>query len=160
MPKPGQRTNPRPDKIEFEKRLTTILGWVYDGAPSALIVGNIEQKGWAKSERHAYMLLKKAKERMVKYDDDTQEQKRRQRVQELKMRIRTLGASYRDTPSGLRVILQYERLIAQIEGLLQHNHSNDDDLPPSPQQAFMQPVDLSFAPGEVNAISKQLDEEY
>ncbi len=153
------RTVNRPDKIEFERRLTAILGWVYDGAPTALIIKNITDKAWAKSDRHAYELLKKAKERMVKYDDDTLEVKRKQKVQELRMRIRTLKPEFAGTPEGLRVILQYEKLIADIEGTTVHYRPKDDDnptvTPVTPQQ-----LDTRLSPDEIDAINRELEEEY
>lgn len=161
MPKDNTKTNNRPDKLEFERRLTTILSWVYDGAPSTLIIQNIEKKEWAKGERNAYKLLKKAKEQMVRYDDDTLEQKRRQKVQELKMRIRTLKPEFAGTPAGLRVILQYEKLISDIEGTSIHYRPKEDDVPPPPvTPAFIQPVDLSLSADEIKLFDNELEDEY
>lgn len=162
MPNLGKRTNNRPDKIEFERRLTTILGWVYDGAPSAVIIQNIEQKGWAKGDRNAYKLLRRAKEKIVSYEDDTLEQKRRQKVQELKMRIRTLKPEFAGTPAGLRIILQYEKLISDIEGTNVHYRPKDTDPPPPPITLpfNQQVVDLTLSPDELKMFNSELDNEY
>lgn len=107
----------RPDKVEFEKRLMAIQSWMIEGAPSTLIVQNIMLKEWAKSERHAFILLQKGRERWIKFEDASREDKRKMRIQELKNQIRGMNNIYKGTPAGMRAILMIQKEISKLEGL-------------------------------------------
>lgn len=122
----SEKRKNRPDKVEYEKRLMSIQGWMIDGNPSAMIIQNIMLKGWVKSERNAYMYYKAALERWIKYENDTREDKRKMRVQELKNQIRGMSHQYRGTPAGMRAVAKLYGIINKLEGL--YFIDKDEDL--------------------------------
>ncbi len=139
----------RPDKVEFEKRLITIQGWMIESIPSAMIVQQILLKDWAKSERHAFILLQKARERWIKFEDDNILEKRKMRVQELRGMIRAMKQEYKVTPMGIRTILSIQKEISKLEGV----YFDPDKVTPT-----IISVDLSQ--DEIRKYSKALEEEY
>ena len=142
----------RPDKAEFERRMLAIQGWMVEGVPSALIVQQILAKEWAKSERHAFILVQKGRARWVKYEDDNLDEKRKMKVQELKNRIRGLNNIFKGTPQGLRTILMYEKEIIKLEGiafnpmkLLPTAPPSHEDIPPANIHDLQPSSDIDYS---------------
>lgn len=162
QPKPKQKN--RPDKIEYEKRLMAIQGWMIDGNPSAIIIQQIVLKGWVKSDRNAYMYYKAALNRWIKYENENRDHVRKMRVQELKNQIRGMSNQYRGTPIGMRAILQITKEINKLEGLYYLDHQDRktpfDDAPPV---SFTNNINLNstkLTPELIREIDKELEEKY
>jgi len=104
-------------KIETEKRVFTIQGWIINGVPDYLILKNIEQSDWGIKRRQAKNLLKKAYE--IWHDDQeaTVEQKRSLRIAELKQDVRNMSTEFKNTPKGMSVLLSYKKEISKLEAL-------------------------------------------
>lgn len=113
----AKKVKNRPSKAEFAKRLLTIQGWMIDGNPSSLIVQQVLLKEWVKSERHAYILLEKARKEWIKYEDDNLDEKRKLKIQEFKNRIRGIRAAGQGSIQSERLILLYEKEIIKLEGI-------------------------------------------
>ncbi|MBS3993129.1 MAG: hypothetical protein KGZ87_05390 [Bacteroidetes bacterium] len=106
----------RSTKLETEKRVFTIQGWIISGVPDYLILKNCEQQFDVK-RRQAKNLLKKAYESWHKEEESSIAQKRALRIAELKQDARSLKESYKGTPQGLAVINRIKKEINKLEGL-------------------------------------------
>lgn len=109
---PGARST----KIETEKRVFTIQGWIIQGVPDYLILKNIEQS-WGIKRRQAKNLRQKAYEIWHEDQEATVEQKRSLRIAELKQDIRNMNVEFKNTPKGMSVLLAYKKEISKLEAL-------------------------------------------
>ena len=141
----------RPDKQEYEKRMMCIQGWIIEGVPSAMIIQQVVMKSWVKSERHAYIYLEKARKRWIQFEDDSREDKRKLKVQELKKRINGMNNEYKGTPAGMRAILAYEKEIIRLEGLyfVESKSKNQIDAPGPIKIETTSNIDYDKLPTEV-----------
>ena len=102
--------NARSTKIETDKRVFTIQGWVINGIQDYLILKNIEQE-WGVGRRQSKNLLQKAYKIWHEDQEATVEQKRALRVAELKQNIRSMKDQYKGTPQGMTAINQIQKEI-------------------------------------------------
>jgi hypothetical protein len=126
MPKDAKAT-----KLETEKRVFTIQGWILSGVPDYLILKNIEQT-WSVGTRQAKNLRQKAY--AVWHDDQeaTIEQKRALRIDELKQDIRNMRPEFKGTPKGMAVVNAIKKEITKLEALYpatRHIIQGDPDKP-------------------------------
>jgi len=115
---PGVRSS----KLETEKRVFTIQGWIINGVPDYLILKNIEQQfknkdGQFIKRRQSKVLLQKAYKIWHEEQEATIEQKRTLKIAKLKQDIRSMGSEFRNTPQGMAVLLNYEKEISKLEAL-------------------------------------------
>lgn len=108
---------PKTDKLEYEKRLINIQGWIIDGTPSALIIQQILLKQWCKSDRHAKRMLQGARKRWIDYETEDILERRKLKVQQLQFLKRSLQSRYKGTPDGIRAIVAVEKEIIKLDGL-------------------------------------------
>lgn len=106
----------RSTKIETEKRVFTIQGWIISGVPDYLILKNIEQQ-YGVSRRQSKNLLNRAYESWRKEEESSLEQKRSLRIAELKQDARSLKESYKGTPQGMAAVNRIKKEINKLEGL-------------------------------------------
>lgn len=106
----------RSTKIETEKRVFTIQGWIINGVPDYLILKNIEQQ-YGVSRRQSKNLLNRAYESWRKEEESSLEQKRSLRIAELKQDARSLKESYKGTPQGMAAVNRIKKEINKLEGL-------------------------------------------
>lgn len=104
-------------KIETEKRVFTIQGWILSGVPDYLILKQIEQSDWNIKRRQAKNLLKKAYEVWHENEEATIEEKRSLRIAELKQDIRNMRPEFKNTPKGMSVLLAYKKELNKLESL-------------------------------------------
>lgn len=104
-------------KIETDKRVFTIQGWIINGVPDYLILKNIEQSDWNIGRRQAKNLLQKAYKIWHNDEEATVEQKRSLRIAELKQDIRNMSVEFKNTPKGMSVLLAYKKEISKLEAL-------------------------------------------
>ena len=109
-------------KLETERRVFTIQGWITTGVPDYLILKNIEQhfknsQGASLSRVQSRLLLRKAYK--IWHDEQvaTVEEKRSLRIAELKQDIRTMSSEFKNTPKGMAVLLSYKKEISKLEAL-------------------------------------------
>ncbi|HEX8575768.1 MAG TPA: hypothetical protein VF677_05700 [Flavobacterium sp.] len=115
---PGVRSS----KLETEKRVFTIQGWIINGVPDYLILKNIEQQfknkdGQFIKRRQSKVLLQKAYKIWHEEQEATIEQKRALKIAKLKQDIRSMGSEFKNTPQGMAVLLNYEKEINKLEAL-------------------------------------------
>lgn len=103
-------------KIETEKRVFTIQGWIINGVQDYLILKNIEQE-WGVGRRQSKNLLQKAYQIWHEDQEATIEQKRALRIAELKQNIRSMKEQYRGTPQGMNAVNQIQKEINKLEGI-------------------------------------------
>lgn len=106
----------RASKLETEKRVFTIQGWIINGIQDYLILKNIEQE-WGVCRRQSKNLLQKAYKIWHEDQEATIEQKRTLRIAELKQNIRSMKEQYRGTPQGMTAINQIQKEINKLEGI-------------------------------------------
>jgi len=127
----------RSTKIETERRVFTIQGWIIAGVPDYLILKNIEQQfqnadGKYLGRRQAKVLLQKAYKIWHEDQEATIEQKRSLRIAELKQDIRNLKDEFKGTPRGMTVVNQIKKEITKLEDLYparKHLIQGDEDKP-------------------------------
>lgn len=112
----------RASKLETEKRIFIIQGWIIGGVPDYLILKNIEQQFKDKNDIHvgrrqAKNLLRKAYEIWQEEENATIEQKRLMRIAELKQDIRGMKEEYKGTPKGMAVVNNIKKEITKLEAL-------------------------------------------
>jgi hypothetical protein len=103
-------------KLETEKRVFTIQGWIINGVQDYLILKNIEQE-WGVGRRQAKNLLQKAYSIWHEDQEATVEQKRALRIAELKQNIRSMKDQYKGTPQGMTAVNQIQKEINKLEGI-------------------------------------------
>lgn len=106
----------RASKLETEKRVFTIQGWIINGVQDYLILKNIEQE-WGVCRRQSKNLLQKAYKIWHEDQEATIEQKRALRIAELKQNIRSMKEQFRGTPQGMTAVNQIQKEINKLEGL-------------------------------------------
>ena len=103
-------------KLETEKRVFTIQGWIINGIQDYLILKNIEQE-WGVGRRQSKNLLQKAYKIWHEDQEATIEQKRALRIAELKQNIRSMKEQFKGTPQGMTAVNQIQKEINKLEGL-------------------------------------------
>lgn len=112
----------RSTKIETEKRVFIIQGWIINSVPDYLILKNIQQQfkdknGIPVGKRQAKNLLDKAYVTWQREEASTIEQKRIMRIAELKQDIRNMKDEYKGTPRGMAVVNSIKKEISKLEAL-------------------------------------------
>jgi hypothetical protein len=113
---------PKSSKLEMERRIFTIQGWIVNGTPDYLILKNIEEKfkninGQNVCRKTAKNLLKKAYTVWCQEQEATIEQRRTMRIAGLEQDIRNMKESYKGTPQGMSVVNSIKKEISKLEGL-------------------------------------------
>lgn len=122
----------RSTKIETEKRVFTIQGWIISGVPDYLILKNIEKSDWNVGRRQAKNLLQKAYKIWHEDQEASIEQKRSMRIAELKQDVMNMKDEFKNTPKGMSVILAHKKEISKLEALYpatKHIIQGDPDNP-------------------------------
>ena len=117
--------------IEVEKRIFTIQGWIIDGVQDYLIIKQATTQ-WNISPRQAKRYLKNAYENWKTDESLTVEDKRAAKIAELKQLKRSLQEQYKGTPGGISAIMNIEKEIIKLEGILPPKRlqlSGDSDNP-------------------------------
>lgn len=108
-------------KLETEKRIFTIQGWIIDSVADYLIIKNCDAQ-WGIGSKQAGRLLKKAyalwASEAINLDD-----KRVLRIAELKQLVRSMKEVHKGTPQGITAINQVQKEISKLESLYPaHRH--------------------------------------
>lgn len=105
----------RSSKIEKEKRIFTIQGWIIDGVQDYLIEKQI--MNWGIGRRQMKRYVGEAYRRWRKDAEITIEQRRDARIAELQQDIRGMDEQFKKTPLGLRTMLSYKKELSKLENL-------------------------------------------
>jgi hypothetical protein len=122
---------PKTSKIEYEKRVFQVQGWIIEGIQTALIIKQIVTHGWC-GPRQAERLLKEARERWIAGPEMEIKDQRKLKVAELQQLKRSMKENWKGTPAAIRALLAVEKQIILIEGLnapLKMEHSGNADQP-------------------------------
>lgn len=106
-------------KIEVEKRIFTMQGWIIDGVQDYLILKQATTQ-WNISLRQARTYLKRAYEGWKQDQDISFELKKNSKIVDLQQVRRSLKEQYKGTPSGIRAIIAVEKEIIRLEGYVVH----------------------------------------
>ncbi len=107
----------RADKLEYEKRLLNVQGWIIEGVTSTQIVQQIIANAWCTSKRHAERMLAAARDIWIEYEQEDLMKRRKLKLQQLQHLKRTLKDQYKGTPDGIRAQIAVEREIIKLDGL-------------------------------------------
>jgi len=124
------------DKIEHERRIKVVQGWILDDLPFSDIVSKCCNE-WLLSLAQAKRYIKIARERWSLDRDEEIEKKRAIKVEGLKKLKQSLGKRYTTQPFGVSVILKIDQEISKLEGLypatrLEHSAPGGKPLFPEP----------------------------
>lgn len=144
----------RVDKVELNRRLFTIQGWIVEGVQSALIIRQILENKWCESTRHAERLLSKARDLWIVEEGMDVDKKRKLKIIELQQVKRNLKDLYKGTPAGIRAIMAVEKEIIMLEGLRKPTHVALTDPDGNPIE-WQQPVIKVYTAGPPLAGSEE-----
>lgn len=103
-------------KLEKEKRIFMVQGWIIEGIQDRLIVKNIIEQ-WGLDVRQAQRYVRDAYESWKKIEGVNIDMKREMKIAELKQTKRSLKAEFKGTPAGISAIMAVEKEIIKLEGL-------------------------------------------
>ncbi|WP_445454094.1 hypothetical protein [Flavobacterium sp. 25HG05S-40] len=106
----------RSTKIEKEKRIFIIQGWIIEGVQDRLIVKNAAER-WDIDIRQAQRYVREAYESWKKIEGINIDMKRDMKIAQMKQLVRTLKDEYKGTPAGIQAIMAVEKEIIKLEGL-------------------------------------------
>lgn len=106
----------RATKIEKEKRIFIIQGWIIEGVQDRLIVKNSVER-WGIDIRQAQRYVREAYESWKKIEGVNIDMKREMKIAKLQQMIRTMKEEYKGTPAGISAIMAVEKEIIKLEGL-------------------------------------------
>ena len=109
-------SKPKSTAIEKRNRLFTIQGWLFDGVSDRLIVRQI-MATWNLGERQAERYVKEAYVTNAKIEGITLENKRQMKIAEYQHRKRSLDSKFKNTPEGIRVLNEIDKMIDKLEGI-------------------------------------------
>lgn len=102
--------------LEHQRRISTVMGWIKDCTPSALIIAEILNLNWCKSERNAHRILAHARQRWRVIDETKLEEERDLKIVQLQETRRSLRKEYVGTPQGILAQLAVDKEINKIKG--------------------------------------------
>lgn len=103
-------------KLEAEKRVFTIQGWIIDGVQDYLILKQATTQ-WGITLRQARTYLSRAYNNWKQDSDVTIDLRRQAKIAELKQTKRSLKEEFKGTPAGINAITRVEKLIIKLEDL-------------------------------------------
>lgn len=112
----------RSSKLETEKRVFTIQGWIINGLPDYLILKNCQEKfsnkeGDFLSRSQSKKLIQKAYQTWHQSEEASIEEKRSLTISSLKQDVRNMTSEFKNTPQGMAVLLNYKKEINKLEAL-------------------------------------------
>ncbi|WP_346318197.1 hypothetical protein [Chitinophaga sp. YIM B06452] len=116
---------PKTGKVEYERRIFAVQGWIVEGVQSSLIIQQVLSQGWCTSIRQAERMLAEARKRWTAHEANSIEERRLLKIVELKHLKRTLKPEYKGTPAGLRSQLQVDKEIIKLEGITPTKSKDD-----------------------------------
>ena len=109
-------------KLETERRIFTIQGWIVSQVPDYLILKYVEQQfknkeGNSLSRVQSKSLIRRARELWCQDEKATIEQKRTMAIDGLKQDLRSMKDAYKGTPQGMTAINNIKKEIHKLEAL-------------------------------------------
>ena len=106
----------RATKIEKEKRIFIVQGWIIEGVQDHLIVKNVVER-WGLDVRQAQRYVREAYEKWKKIEGVNIDMKREMKIAKLQQMIRTMKDEYKGTPRGMAVVNSIKKEISKLEAL-------------------------------------------
>lgn len=122
---------PRSSKLVTEQRIFTVQSWIIQGVPDTLILKQAKDQ-WGIGLRQAKNYLAKAYSDWRESAAASIEEERQAEIGKLQQQKRLMSPEFRNTPAGLRVMLQYDIQIQKLKGVIppkQHVVKGDEDQP-------------------------------
>lgn len=112
----------RSSKLETDKRIFTIQGWIIKGVPDYLILKNIENQfknsqGVSLSRVQSKLLIRKAYKIWHDEQEADIEQQRAMTIAGLQQDIRGMKDEYKGTPQGMSVVNSIKKEISKLKAL-------------------------------------------
>lgn len=104
----------RISKLEKEKRILTVQGWIIDGVQEDFMRKQMRTQ-WGISTRQAKRYIKDAYEAWKQDVDVDVETRRQAKIAELQQLKRSLKQDFKGTPAGIRAIMMVEKQIIRLE---------------------------------------------
>lgn len=104
----------RTTKLEKERRILTVQGWIIDGAQDDFIIRQIKTQ-WKLNRRQAERYLKWAYDKWRPQADLEIDDKRNAAIARLQGISRNLDPKYKGTPSGIMAVLSVERELNKLK---------------------------------------------
>lgn len=153
------------NKIEYQKRLFTIQGWIVDGSHYQLMIRQIIALGWFSAkkiedqERCAKRIIKAAREQWVEDEEGDIDERRKIKVSQLKQLIKSMKETYKGTPNGIRAVMAVEKEIIKLEGLAVPKKIELSGKDGKAIEVESKNT-VSFNVEDIRAISKALEEDF
>lgn len=144
----------RATRLETDKRVFTIQGWIISAVPDYLILKNIQQD-WELGRRMAKYLLKKAYTIWLSGEVASMEEKRMLRVADLKQDIRSMQDRYKGTPQGMMAVLRIKKEINKLDGIVpvrQLMIQGDPEKPIQFEEATDRDKRIAYLMAKMNAV--------
>lgn len=104
-------------KLDIERSLIEIEGWIVDGVRSNDIVDKIIANGWCATHRHAHNLIAAAKEKWLEDAAEDIKLRRIRKQKELEKLIADLPADVKKSSTGVMAVARVHALIIKLDGL-------------------------------------------
>lgn len=104
----------RANKVEKEKRILTVQGWIIEGVQEDFMRKQMHQE-WGISTRQAKRYIADAYKSWKTDSEIDMETRRQAKIAELQQLKRSLKAEYKGTPAGIRAIMAVEKQIIRLE---------------------------------------------
>lgn len=101
-------------KVEKEKRILTVQGWIIDGVQEDFMRKQMRTQ-WGITTRQARRYIKGAYEAWKQDVDVDMETRRQAKIAELQQLKRSLKEMFKGTPAGIRAIMMVEKQIIRLE---------------------------------------------
>lgn len=101
-------------KLEKERRILTVQGWIIDGAQNDFIIRQIKTQ-WNLNRRQAERYLKWAYDKWRPQADLEVEDMRNAAIARLQNIARSLDPKYKGTPSGITAVLSVEKELNKLK---------------------------------------------
>lgn len=137
----------RASKLEKERRIFTVQGWIIDGVQDWLILQQMKNE-WGITLRQAKRYLSEAYSRWKADEGIEIENKRAAKIAKLKQDLRSLKPEYKGTPAGINAIVRLEKLIIKLE-----------DLEPAKKHQVDIPNPVKVTMGDCNVIIEEYNGE-
>lgn len=137
----------RASKLEKERRVFTVQGWIIDGVQDWLILQQMKNE-WDLTLRQAKRYLAEAYNRWKANQDVELENKRAAKIAKLQQDIRSLKPEYKGTPAGINAIARIEKMIIKLE-----------DLEPPKRHQVDIPNPIKMTMGDCNVIIEEYNGE-
>jgi hypothetical protein len=104
-------------KVEADRRILIIQGWIIEGVHDNLILKQIKEQ-WGLKIRMAHHYLARAHKNWLQDQKRTVEERRQTKIAYLENVVRKMEEKYKSTPDGVRAIASVQNIIIKLDSLI------------------------------------------